>query len=190
MSDERWYGDLIPPKFLDATVDQPVVQRWVDAVLSGETARLLLLGPSHSGKTHLAYAAVRALLDGGHQVAGVAFHRASDLGRTYEPELIDDGPPVIVVDDATLSVDINAGVAPQYMGVDPPDIQAMMAVERGRRADAVIRLAMRADASWIVCASGVEQLESVLGGGAARAVVEAAEVVVLEKRPFDRVLEW
>ena len=60
----------------------------------------------------------------------------------------------------------------------------------GRRVDAVIRLVMRADASWIVCASGVEQLESVLGGGAARAVVEAAEVVVLEKRPFVRVLEW
>lgn len=63
----------VPTVYQDAVVDHPVVREWVTGLVEGAKdshgpcpavmrgPSLLLLGPVGTGKTHLAYAAVRAL---------------------------------------------------------------------------------------------------------------------------------
>lgn len=65
-----------------------------------------------------------------------------------------------------------------------------MAAEAAGRADAVSRLAVRSHTSWIICASGVEQMTSVLGDVTTKVITLVADTVILSKRPFDYGLDW
>ncbi|MCQ0012640.1 hypothetical protein [Actinomadura madurae] len=100
----------IPPRFAGAATSLAEVRQWSDAVLSGAAARLVVLGPIWSGKTHTAYAAVGQLLRAGYPLEQIVVHQAHGLaiGGKYEPALIDSGPPVIVLDDVTGEVDNRA----------------------------------------------------------------------------------
>jgi hypothetical protein len=173
---------LVPSRFADAEITEPVVADWVTAVLAGGHARLLLLGPIFCGKSHHAYAAVRRLLLAGYQADQIAFHKALDLGRTYRPVLIDDGPPVIILDDVTIAVDINQGVSVPLVP-DRPDVQAVMAVQDAAIADAARRLATRPNTSWIICASGIAQMNKTVGQDTTDVITTLADVVVLPERP-------
>jgi hypothetical protein len=167
---------------VNAEIAEPVVADWVTAILAGGQARLLLLGPIFSGKSQHAYAAVRRLLLAGYPEDHIAIHKALELGRTYQPSLIDDGPPVIVLDDVTIAVDINEGVTVSP-ALDQPDVQAMMAVQDAAIADAAYRLATRAKTSWIVCASGIAQMNQTLGEATTAVISTLADVVTLPDRP-------
>lgn len=54
---------------------------WVDAVLSGEGAALALVGGVGTGKSHLLYAAVRAVNEAGKHAAGYGWVDLADLLR-------------------------------------------------------------------------------------------------------------
>ena len=126
---------LIPPRFAEAQITEPLVEDWVTTVLAGGHARLLILGPTFCGKTHQAYAAARRLLLAGYQADQIAFYKALDLSRAYRPGLIDDGPQVVILDDATIAIDITEGIGVP-LALDPPDIQAMLAARDAAIADA------------------------------------------------------
>jgi hypothetical protein len=54
--------------------------------------------------------------------------------------------------------------------------------------DAATRLAARPDASWIACASSLENLAQCLGDDVATDLVEAAHVISLPPRPRPRTV--
>jgi len=178
-------ADLVPPLFAAAEITEPHVADWVAAVLDGGHARLLLLGPSFCGKSHNAYAAVRRLLLAGYRAEQIAVHRALDLGRTYRPDLIRDDPPVIILDDVTIGVDIAEGISVPLVP-DRPDVEAMMAVRNAAIADAAHRLATRPNTSWILCASGIPQMIRALGQDTTDVINTLADIVVLPERPQPR----
>lgn len=70
----------IPPRFAGAATSLAEVRQWSDAVLSGAAARLVVLGPIWSGKTHTAYAAVGQLLR-----AATRLSRSWSIRRTVSP---------------------------------------------------------------------------------------------------------
>lgn len=181
-------ADLVPPRFADAETTEHLVTEWTGAVLDGGHARLLLLGPTFCGKSHNAYAAVRRLLLAGYPADQIAYHKALDLSRTYQPGLIDDGPPVIILDDATISADLREGIA-RPLEPDRPDVEAMMAVGHAAIADAASRLATRPNISWIICASGIEQMSTVLGPDTTHVITTLADILTLPRRPLPR-LNW
>ncbi|MEV4629762.1 hypothetical protein AB0J90_26205 [Micromonospora sp. NPDC049523] len=179
---------LIPANFSDAETSLPEVDHWCRAVLSGSKARLLLLGPFMSGKTHNAYAALRRLLDAGYPPADLGTYRAYEMARDYDPRLIEQGPPVIFLDNLTDRSDNVAGI--ENLQPDEPDIQALMAVHQGAVADAAERLAGRARSSWIACASTRERLAVDLGDYVAAKLLAVADVVELPPRPQQPIKEW
>ncbi|GIJ29806.1 hypothetical protein Vqi01_49680 [Micromonospora qiuiae] len=179
---------LIPARFSDAETYLPEVDRWCTAVLSGARSRLLLLGPFMSGKTHNAYAALRRLLAAGYPPSNLVAYQAYEMARDYDPRLIEQGPPVIFLDNLTDRSDNVAGVG--NLQPDEPDIQALMAVHQGAVADAAERLAGRAGSSWIACASTRERLVADLGENVAAKLLAVADVVELSPRPQQCVVEW
>jgi DNA replication protein DnaC len=88
----------IPARYTNATIDRPEVQAWVDAVTNtaialsdgwrepiiGRGPSLLLVGPTGTGKTYQAYAAVRALLTSGIRCTALAT-TAADLYASLRP---------------------------------------------------------------------------------------------------------
>ncbi|MFH8610541.1 hypothetical protein ACH4D5_23960 [Streptomyces sp. NPDC018029] len=71
------------------------------SILGGDTARLLLLAPHWSGKCHAAYAGLRPLLASGYREESITVHQVHDLGRSYEPSLIENTTAVTVIDGLT-----------------------------------------------------------------------------------------
>ncbi|MDI6101642.1 hypothetical protein QLQ12_23760 [Actinoplanes sp. NEAU-A12] len=184
-------SDVIPSKFLDAEIEHPAAEQWAAEVLSGGHPRLLVLGPSYSGKTYLKWTALRRLLAGGYPPEQVAVHdRVGAVRGGYSPSIIDDGPSVIALDNLTDRIDNMVGVAERYRGTDEPELQAMMAAADACVSDAVARLARRPNTSWIMCASGVEQLTTLHGEQTAAVVTSLAETVTLQKRPLNMVMDW
>ncbi|MEV7971482.1 hypothetical protein AB0O34_36660 [Sphaerisporangium sp. NPDC088356] len=176
--------DLIPPRFADAESDLPQVEQWCASVLQGESARMLLLGPIFSGKTHTAFAALRRLLSFGYPRHRIAVYSASvgGLGENYETEMIDAGPRVIFLDNLTDPVDNHVGVKVE-LEVDEPLTQAALALSRAVAVDAADRLASRANTSWICCGSGRDALRTCLGKDVAEKLLAVADVVELPERP-------
>ncbi|TDC42074.1 ATP-binding protein [Micromonospora sp. KC213] len=179
---------LIPARYSDAETSLPEVDRWCSAILAGSRARLLLLGPCMSGKTHTAYAALRRLLAAGYPPASLGVYRAYEMARDYNPQLIEQAPPVIFLDDLTDRSDNVAGV--KNLEPDEPEIQALMAMHQGAVVDAAERLAGRAGTSWIACASNRERLAADLGEDVAVKLLAVADVVELSPRPQRPVLDW
>ncbi|GIJ35011.1 hypothetical protein [Micromonospora sediminimaris] len=180
--------DFIPARFSDAETSLPEIDRWCGAILSGSRARLLLLGPFMSGKTHNAYAALRRLLAAGYPPANLRVYQAYEMARAYDPRLIEQGPPVIFLDNLTDRSDNVAGT--EDIQPDEPDIQALMAVHQGAVIDAAERLAGRAGSSWIACASNRERLAADLGVDVAAKLLAVADVVELPPRPRQPIMEW
>ncbi|MFD3997148.1 hypothetical protein [Streptomyces sp. NPDC058583] len=173
---------VIPALFRDAETDHPAVARWCTAVLAGDTARLLLLGPHWSGKSHTAYAALRRLLTHGYAAADIAVHQAMELRGTYEPSMIENAARVTVIDDVTLAVDlVREATAPRE--ADSVDVQAMMALEAGALADAVDRLSRLPERSWILVASSVERLVEAVGEETTARLLANTEQAELPPRP-------
>ncbi|MFJ1744232.1 hypothetical protein ACIOG4_36975 [Streptomyces microflavus] len=173
---------VIPALFRDAETDHPAIAQWCTTILTGDTARLLLLGPHWSGKSHTAYAALRRLLAAGYPAADITVHQAMELKGTYEPGMIENAPRVTVIDDVTISVDLvrEAVVPPQ---TDSADVQALMAVEAGALADAVDRLSRLPRRSWILVASSVERLVETVGEETTERLLATAEQAELPQRP-------
>jgi hypothetical protein len=180
---------VIPLHFRDAETDHPSVARWCAAVLGGDTARLLLLGPRWSGKSHTAYAALRRLLAAGYREEDISAHRAGDLQERYEPGLIEGTTAVTVIDDVTLSVDL-VREATLPLRPDPVDVQAMMAIEAGALADAIDRLSRVPHRSWILVVSSVDCLVEAVGQETTDRLVAIAEQAQLAQRPLPPRLDW
>ncbi|MFE0775398.1 hypothetical protein [Streptomyces sp. NPDC058861] len=91
---------------------------------------LLLLGQHWSGESHTAYAALRRFLAAGYREENITVHQAHELGRSYEPSLLENTTAVTVINDLTLSVDL-VREAKGPLQPDTADVQAMMALEAG-----------------------------------------------------------
>ncbi|WP_439681595.1 hypothetical protein [Embleya sp. MST-111070] len=174
---------IVPAMYRTAETDHPAIDRWCSTVLSGQSARLLLLGPHWSGKSHTAYAALRRLLAAGYASENITVHQALDLGRTYEPTLIDNTTAVTLLDDTTLSVDL-VREAKGPLAPDPVDVQAMMALEAGALADAVARLTVLPHRSWMVIASTLQRLAETVGQETTDRIIAVAEQAELLQRPL------
>ncbi|MFJ2217937.1 hypothetical protein ACIQVO_35995 [Streptomyces sp. NPDC101062] len=179
---------VVPPLFSDAETDHPAIAQWCSTILSGDTARLLLLGPHWSGKSHAAYAALRRLLAAGYREENITVHQAHDLGRSYEPSMIEKTASVTVIDDLTLSVDL-VREAKVPLQPDTPDVQAMMALEAGALADAVARLSLLPRRSWLLIASNLDCLAEAVGQETADRLGAVAELAELTARPRP-TLRW
>ncbi|MFE6273969.1 hypothetical protein ACFVQ9_34850 [Streptomyces goshikiensis] len=180
---------IIPLYFADAETDHPAVDRWCAAVLDGRPARLLLLGPYWSGKSHTAYAALRRVLAAGYRPDEITARRASDLARTYEPGLTRvETTPVTMVDDVTLAVDL-VHEAKGPLRADTVEVQAMMALEAGALAEAIADLVSLPDRSWILIASTPDLLAEAVGADVADRILAAAETAELRQRPLPE-LRW
>ncbi|HWU09897.1 MAG TPA: hypothetical protein VN520_26585 [Streptomyces sp.] len=173
---------VIPARFRDAETDHPAIAQWCTTILTGDTARLLLLGPHWSGKSHTAYAALRRLLAAGYPAADITVHQAMELKGTYEPGMIENAPRVTVIDDVTVSVDL-VREATVPLETDSADIQALMAVEAGALTDAVDRLSRLPGRSWILVASSVERLLETVGEETTERLLATAEQAELSPRP-------
>lgn len=173
---------VIPALFRDAETDHPAIAQWCTTILTGDTARLLLLGPHWSGKSHTAYAALSRLLAAGYPAADITVHQALELKGTYEPGMIDNAPRVTVIDDVTVSVDL-VREATVPLETDSAGIQALMAVEAGALADAVDRLSRLPERSWILVASSVERLVETVGEETTERLLAIAEQAELPPRP-------
>ncbi|WP_250402870.1 hypothetical protein [Streptomyces cellostaticus] len=179
---------VVPPLFSDAETDHPAIAQWCSTILAGDTARLLLLGPHWSGKSHAAYAGLRRLLAAGYREENITVHQAHDLGRNYEPSMIENTTAVTVIDDLTLSVDL-VREAKVPLKPDPADVQAMMALEAGALADAVARLSLLPRRSWLLIASNLNCLVEAVGQETAERLVAVAEQAELAPRPRP-TLRW
>ncbi|MET8682346.1 hypothetical protein ABZW18_33485 [Streptomyces sp. NPDC004647] len=173
---------VVPVLFSDAKTDHPAIAQWCSTILAGDTARLLLLGPHWSGKSHAAYAALRRLMAAGYREANITVHQAHDLGRTYEPSMIENTTAVTVIDDLTLSVDL-VREATVSLKADSADVQAMMALEAGALADAVARLSLLPRRSWLLIASSIDRLVETVGQETAERLLAVAEQAELPPRP-------
>lgn len=89
----------VPPRYADAVVDVPEVDRWVRRVVGAAVhyrrgivavlrtgPSLMLLGPTGCGKTHAAYGAIRALAASGLTFNWI-FTTAADLYAQLRPRL-------------------------------------------------------------------------------------------------------
>jgi hypothetical protein len=179
---------VVPPLFSDAETDHPAIDRWCSTVLAGDTARLLLMGPHWSGKSHTAYAGLRRLLAAGYREEDITVHQALDLAGSYEPAVIEETTAVTVIDDLTLSVDLvreaNARLEP-----DTVDVQAVMALKAGALADAVARLSQLPRRSWLLIVSSIGCLVETVGKETADRLVAVAEQTELPPRPLP-TLHW
>ncbi|WNI20012.1 hypothetical protein [Actinacidiphila sp. ITFR-21] len=180
--------DIVPALFQDAETDHPAIEQWCSTVLSGAPARLLLLGPHWSGKTHTAYAAVRRLLAAGYNSHEITVHGASELKRTYDPRVIANTTAVTVVDDVTVSVDL-VREAKGPLAPDSVDVQAMMALEAGALAEAIASLIVLPNRSWILIAPSPEILAEAVGEQTAARILAVADTVELAQRPLPK-LSW
>jgi hypothetical protein len=179
---------VVPARFRDAETDHPAIAQWCATVLAGDTARLLLLGPHWSGKSHTAYAALRRLLAAGYREEDITVHQAADLRARYEPGLIENTTAVTVIDDVTLSVDLVRESTMPHVP-DPAEIQAAMALEAGALADAVDRLSRLPHRSWILIVSSVDRLVEAVGQETTDRLVAVADQAELDPRPLPR-LDW
>ncbi|MET9110830.1 hypothetical protein [Streptomyces zhihengii] len=179
---------VIPARFRDAATDHPAIAQWCATAMAGHPARLLLLGPHWSGKSHTAYAALRRLLAAGYPAADITVHQALELRGTYEPGMIENAAGVTVIDDVTVSVDlVREATVPQE--TDSVDVQAMMALEAGALADAVDRVSRLPGRSWILVASSVERLVETVGEETTERLLAIAEQAELPPRPRPH-LDW
>lgn len=179
---------VVPPLFNDAETDHPAIAQWCSTILAGDTARLLLMGPHWSGKSHAAYAGLRRLLSAGYGEENITVHQAYDLRSSYEPGVIEGTTAVTVIDDLTLSVDL-VREAKVPLRPDAADVQAMMALEAGALADAVERLSLLPRRSWLLVASSIDCLVETVGQETADRLVAVAEQAELEPRPRP-TLRW
>ncbi|MFD3962019.1 hypothetical protein ACFWRG_32330 [Micromonospora tulbaghiae] len=179
---------VVPPLFSDAETDHPAIAQWCSTILAGDTARLLLLGPHWSGKSHTAYAALRRLLAAGYREENITVHQAHELGRSYEPSMIENTTAVTVIDDLTLSVDL-VREAKVPLQPDTADVQAMMALEAGALADAVARLSLLPRRSWLLIVSSLDCLVEAVGQETADHLVAVADQAELAPRPRP-TLRW
>lgn len=173
---------VIPALFSEAETDHPAIAQWCSTILAGDTARLLLLGPHWSGKSHTAYAALRRLTAAGYREADITVLQALDLKSTYEPGMIENTTAVTVIDDLTLSVDL-VREATLPLETDSADIQATMALEAGALADAVARLSLLPRRSWLLIASSTERLIETVGQETTDRLLAVAELAELRQRP-------
>ncbi|MGD1220473.1 hypothetical protein AB9Q10_18825 [Streptomyces krungchingensis] len=179
---------VVPPLFSDAETDHPAIAQWCSTILAGDTARLLLLGPHWSGKSHAAYAGLRRLLAAGYREEDITVHQAYELKRSYEPSMIENATAVTVIDDLTVSVDlVREAKAP--LQPDSADVQAMMALEAGALADAVARLSLLPRRSWLLIVSNIDCLVETVGQETADRLVAVAEQAELAPRPRP-TLRW
>ncbi|MGY4963527.1 hypothetical protein [Streptomyces sp. 900105245] len=179
---------LVPSHFSDAETDHPAIAQWCSTILAGDNARLLLLGPHWSGKSHAAYAGLRRLLTAGYREENITFHKALELGRIYEPSMIENTTTVTVIDDLTISVDL-VREAKVPLKPDTAEVQAMMALEAGALADAVARLSLLPRRSWLLIASNLDCLVEAVGQETAERLVAVAEQAELSARPRP-TLHW
>ncbi|MEU8545258.1 hypothetical protein AB0C52_35545 [Streptomyces sp. NPDC048717] len=179
---------VVPPLFSDAETDHPAIAQWCSTILAGDTARLLLLGPHWSGKSHAAYAGLRRLLATGYREENITVHQAHELKRSYDPSLIQNTTAVTVIDDLTLSVDL-VREAKVPLTPDPADVQTMMALEAGALADAVARLSMLPRRSWLLIVSSLDCLAEAVGQETADRLIAVAEQAELSARPRP-TLRW
>lgn len=179
---------VVPPLFSDAETDHPAIVQWCSTILAGDTARLLLLGPHWSGKSYTAYAALRRLLAAGYREENITVHQAHELGRSYQPSMIENTTAVTVIDDLTLSVDL-VREAKVPLKPDTADVQAMMALEAGALADAVTRLSLLPRRSWLLIVSSIECLVEAVGQETADRLVAVADQAELAPRPRP-TLRW
>ncbi|MFI0220054.1 hypothetical protein [Streptomyces lydicus] len=179
---------VIPALFRDAETDHPAIAQWCSTVLAGDTARLLLMGPHWSGKSHTAYAALRRLLAAGYPESDITVHQALELKGIYEPGMIENTTRVTVIDDLTVSADLT-GEATAPLETDSADVQALMALEAGALADAIARLSSLPRRSWILIASSIERLIETVGEETTERLLAVAEQAELAQRPRPR-LDW
>lgn len=79
----QYATDNIPPRYADAALERPDVWSWLMLALVDpkHAPSLLLAGPTGTGKTHLAYAALRLAAEAGHKtLAWVATSTAALYG--------------------------------------------------------------------------------------------------------------
>ncbi|GAA1466286.1 ATP-binding protein [Nocardiopsis exhalans] len=77
----------VPPRYTNATADMPQVARWASEVAMNPTTAdsLMLWGPTGTGKTHLAYGALRLIAESGPGRFGVVAATFPDLYAALRP---------------------------------------------------------------------------------------------------------
>lgn len=173
---------LVPPHFSEAETDHPDIAQWCSTILAGDTARLLLLEPHWSGKSHTAYARLRRLLTAGYREENITVHQAHEHGRSYDPSMIENTTPITVIDDLPLS---NGLMREAKVPLKPGsgDVQAMTALEAGALADAVTRLSLLPRRSWPLIVSNLDCLTEAAGQEATDRLVAVAEQAELTPAP-------
>ncbi|MFE3584135.1 hypothetical protein [Streptomyces vinaceus] len=172
-------SNVVPPRYSAAESDHPAVDRWCSTVLTGTAARLLLLGPSWSGKSHTAYAAIRRLVNAGYGADRIAVTDAFEVARAYDVPLRAE---VVMVDDVTISVDLRRE-AKGPRPLDPPEAQAALALQAAGLSEAVTQLVRRPNQSWILIGSTEERLVETLGKETTAEILRVADVADLPARP-------
>ncbi|GGU61263.1 hypothetical protein [Streptomyces lavendofoliae] len=172
-------SNVVPPRYSDAESDHPAVDRWCSTVRTGAAARLLLLGPSWSGKSHTAYAAIRRLVNAGYGAERIAVTNAFEVARAYDVPFRAD---VVMVDDVTISVDLRRE-AKGPRPLDPAEAQAALALQTAGLNEAVTQLVRRPNQSWILIGSTEERLVETLGKETTAEILAVADVADLPARP-------
>ncbi|WP_371591666.1 hypothetical protein [Streptomyces virginiae] len=172
-------SNVVPPLYSAAESDHPAVDRWCSAVLTGAAARLLLLGPSWSGKSHTAYAAIRRLVNAGYGADRIAVTNAFDVARAYDVPLRAD---VTMVDDVTISVDLRRE-ANEPRPLDQAEAQAALALQAAGLSESITQLVRRPNQSWILIGSSEDRLVETLGKETTAQILAVADVADLPARP-------
>ncbi|WP_327257277.1 hypothetical protein [Streptomyces sp. NBC_01244] len=172
-------SNVVPPRFSDAESDHPAVDRWCSTALTGAAARLLLLGPSWSGKSHMAYAAIRRLVNAGYGAERIAVTNAFEVARAYDVPLCAE---VTMVDDVTISVDLRHE-ATEPRPLDQAEGQAALALQAAGLSEAITQLVRRSNQSWILIGSTEDRLVETLGKKTTAEIFAVADVADLPARP-------
>lgn len=174
--------------FARAECYEPLLHEWIRQVAVGQPARLLVLGPGWSGKTHTAWAALNALRwKAPSRSSGFVDRRALASGDYQFEELL--APSVIIFDVADYGDpehlydwDGLDDYTPVDREVDEPEVQADLALQRANVNDAATRVSFTKGHSLLFTATSASTLQRALGEGVADRIL-AWPTIALPRRP-------
>ena len=177
-----------PEEYQRAKSYEPVLHEWMEKVRQGVPARLLVLGPGWSGKSHTAAAALNALLwDTQPLRAGFVDLDAVARGECSFEDMLDER--VVVFDEVDyadphhqLDWDGHASFVAGPTTPDTPDMEAMMERRAANVSDAATRLVFSRDQALLFTATSALTLSRALDEGVVRRIL-GWPTIRLPRRP-------